>query len=78
MTVSKAINNVQVSERTAFGKNATISKEVLYQFYVKNQGPFTLTYEAGQDAPDTVAAQMNAQVQKLVDLSIITAAEAGI
>jgi hypothetical protein len=46
----------------------TTVKKVRYTFYVGQHGPFTLEYLPGQDTPEKVKLDMQAQVDKLTQL----------
>lgn len=64
------ITDITVREMPKFNRDSTVTVMMVYTYYVGKHGPFTLQYVKGQDAPVTVKADMQSQVQKLMDTGV--------
>lgn len=62
----------QVRDGVEFDKQSNPIKYQEYTFFVANHGPFSERFYAGEQTADQVAARINARVQTLRQLGILT------
>lgn len=69
--LDKAVRSLRVAEQTMLTAQGDVRHEVQYTYHVGPHGPFTLRYKRGEDTPEQVKTDTDAQVRKLRELGAL-------
>jgi hypothetical protein len=63
--MNSLVRHLQVTSQTRFDERGNPKPVTQYSYYVLQHGPFSDTYEEGQDSPEKVNLGFTARVDKL-------------